>query len=138
MSLQTRMDLLGPKTRTKKGIVVGCAYRHTISVPRLVLTPICVTFGAEISLFVSHLCDFACLLFVVLFCCICYVYRAPLVRACCLLHGSTPKLGWATAPKPPPGGVLLRRPGIRGSHSRFFRSDRGVVPSLTHVYVHAP
>ena len=78
MSLQTRMDLLGTKTRTKKGIFVWCAYRRTISVSGLVLTPICVTFGVEISLFVLVICVFLHVGLVdVLFCfVVCYVSRA--------------------------------------------------------------
>ena len=138
MSLQTRMDLLGTKTRTKKGIFVWCAYRCTISVSGLVLTPICVTFGVEISLFVLVICVCFCMLVLLMFCFVllyatCIVLS--LVRACCLLNGNAPELGWATAPKPPPGGAFLRRPGIRGSHQLV--GDRGVVPSQTHVYFHA-
>ena len=85
------MDLLGPETRTKKGIFVWCAYRHTISVLGLVLTPICVTFWVEISLFLLVICVFLHVVYLLFCSVVYYVYGAPLVRACCLLYGSTPE-----------------------------------------------
>ena len=94
--------------------------------------------GVEISLFLLVICVFLHVVYLLFCSVVYYVYRAPLVRACCLLYGSTPESWLGDYFQAPTGGCALTTTRVMGESLMFFRSDRGVVPSQAIRYVHAP